>query len=61
MGRINVESTITSHSQYPSHFYFPFTMHSSHFVDMDERALDEGVRLFGHALVGFLEKGNAEV
>lgn len=34
---------------------FQFPLHSSHF-DMDERALDVGVRLFGHALVRYLEK-----
>jgi amidohydrolase len=35
---------------------FQFPLHSPHF-DMDERALDVGVRLFGHALTRFLEKG----
>jgi amidohydrolase len=39
---------------------FQFPLHSPHF-DMDERALDVGVRLFGHALVRFLEGGNSEV
>lgn len=39
---------------------FQFPLHSSHF-DMDERALDVGVRLFGHALVRFLEKESSEV
>jgi amidohydrolase len=39
---------------------FQFPLHSPHF-DMDERALDAGVRLFGHALVRFLEKGNSQV
>ena len=39
---------------------FQFPLHSPHF-DMDERALDVGVRLFGHALVRFLEKENSEV
>ena len=39
---------------------FQFPLHSPHF-NMDERALDVGVRLFGHALVRFLEKENAEV
>jgi amidohydrolase len=38
---------------------FQFPLHSPNF-NMDERALDVGVRLFGHALVRFLEKGNAE-
>jgi len=38
---------------------FQFPLHSPHF-DMDERALDVGVRLFGHALVRFLEKGNSK-
>ena len=33
---------------------FQFPLHSPHF-DMDERALDVGVRLFGHALVRYLE------
>ncbi len=37
---------------------FQFPLHSPHF-DMDERALDVGVRLFGHALVRYLEKGSA--
>jgi metal-dependent amidase/aminoacylase/carboxypeptidase family protein len=35
-------------------------LHSPHF-DMDERVLDVGVRLFEHALVRFLEKGDSEV
>ena len=39
---------------------FQFPLHSPNFY-MDERALDVGVRLFGHALVRFLEKVNAEV
>jgi len=39
---------------------FQFPLHSPNF-NMDERALDVGVRLFGHALVRFLEKVNAEV
>jgi amidohydrolase len=39
---------------------FQFPLHSPNF-NMDERALDVGVRLFGHALVRFLEKGSAEV
>ncbi len=39
---------------------FQFPLHSPHF-NMDERALDVGVRLFEHALVRFLEKGNTEV
>ena len=39
---------------------FQFPLHSPHF-DMDERALAVGVRLFGHALVRFLEKENSEV
>ena len=39
---------------------FQFPLHSPHF-NMDERALDVGVRLFEHALVRFLEKENAEV
>jgi amidohydrolase len=39
---------------------FRFPLHSPNF-NMDERALDVGVRLFGHALVRFLEKENAEV
>jgi amidohydrolase len=37
---------------------FEFPLHSPHF-DMDERALDVGVRLFGHALVRYLEKESA--
>lgn len=37
---------------------FQFPLHSPHF-DMDERALDVGVRLFGHALVRFLEARNS--
>jgi len=36
---------------------FRFPLHSPHF-EMDESVLDVGVRLFGHALVRFLEKGN---
>lgn len=39
---------------------FQFPLHSPHF-NMDERVLDVGVRLFGHALIRFLEKGNSEV
>jgi amidohydrolase len=39
---------------------FQFPLHSPHF-DMDERALDVGVRLFEHALVRYLEKGNTEI
>jgi amidohydrolase len=39
---------------------FQFPLHSPHF-DMDERVLDVGVRLFGHALVRFLEGGNAAI
>jgi len=38
---------------------FQFPLHSPHF-DMDERVLDVGVRLFEHALVRFLEKGDLE-
>ena len=38
---------------------FQFPLHSPHF-EMDERILDVGVRLFGHALVRFLEKGSLE-
>ena len=38
---------------------FQFPLHSSRF-DMDERVLDIGVRLFGHALVRFLEEGSSE-
>ena len=34
---------------------FQFGLHSPHF-DMDERVLDVGVQLFGHALVRFIEK-----
>lgn len=37
---------------------FQFPLHSPHF-DMDERALDVGVRLFGHALVRYIEKESA--
>ncbi len=37
---------------------FQFPLHSPHF-DMDERALDVAVRLFGHALVRYLEKESA--
>ena len=37
---------------------FQFPLHSPHF-EMDERVLDVGVRLFGYALVRFLEKGSA--
>jgi amidohydrolase len=37
---------------------FQFPLHSPHF-DMDERALDTGVRLFGHALVRYLERESA--
>ena len=39
---------------------FQFPLHSPHF-NMDERALDVGVRLFEHALVRFMEKGNPKV
>jgi amidohydrolase len=39
---------------------FQFPLHSPNF-NMDERALDVGVRLFGHALVRFLEKENSAV
>jgi amidohydrolase len=38
---------------------FQFPLHSTHF-DMDERVLDVGVRLFEHALVGFLERAGSE-
>ena len=38
---------------------FQFPLHSSRF-DMDERVLDIGVRLFGQALVRFLEEGSSE-
>jgi amidohydrolase len=38
---------------------FQFPLHSPHF-DMDERALDAGVRLFTHALVGCLERGSID-
>jgi len=34
---------------------FEFALHSPHF-DMDERVLDVGVQLFGHALIQFIEK-----
>jgi amidohydrolase len=34
---------------------FQFALHSPHF-DMDERVLDMGVQLMGHALVQFIEK-----
>ena len=34
---------------------FEFALHSPHF-DMDERVLDVGVHLFGHALIQFIEK-----
>ena len=39
---------------------FQFPLHSPYF-EMDESVLDVGVRLFGHALVRFLEKGSVEV
>jgi len=39
---------------------FQFPLHSCHF-EMDENVLDVGVRLFEHALVRFLEKGNSKV
>ncbi|MEJ2164968.1 MAG: hypothetical protein P8X90_05530, partial [Desulfobacterales bacterium] len=34
---------------------FEFGLHSPHF-DMDERVLDVGVRLMGHALTQYIEK-----
>lgn len=39
---------------------FQFPLHSPHF-EMDERVLDVGVRLFGHALVCYLEKASCEI
>ncbi len=38
---------------------YRFPLHSSRF-NMDEKALDVGVRLFEHALVGFLEKASSK-
>ncbi len=38
---------------------FQFSLHSPHF-EMDERVLDAGVRLFGNALVRYLEKSVPE-
>lgn len=37
---------------------FQFALHSPHF-DMDERVLDVGVQLFGHALVRYIEKATS--
>jgi amidohydrolase len=39
---------------------FQFPLHSPHF-NMDERVLDVGVRLFGHALVRYLEKAISDI
>jgi amidohydrolase len=39
---------------------FQYPLHSPHF-DLDERVLDVAVRLFGHALVRYLEKAAVEI
>ncbi|UCD82682.1 MAG: amidohydrolase [Desulfobacterales bacterium] len=38
---------------------FEFALHSPHF-DMDERVLDVGVQLMGHALIQYIEKAMSE-